>query len=114
MPKLNTFSIKIETGERGTEDPVKFNINGFPIPFENGAGGTGPGQVFEASYEINSFPHSLALVGPEKGAWDIKKISLEYLCQESKPYSVTFGEVTLDATTEVNIWQEPPLPSFDV
>ena len=114
MAKLNKFLIKIETGDQGIAEPVKFSINGFPVAFENGVGGTASGQVFEASYEVNSFPHSLALIGPEKGTWDIKKIFMEYNCQDAKPYSITFGEVTLDETLEVDIWKEPPLPSFDV
>lgn len=114
MPKLNTFKINIESGDPGTEEAVKFTINGFPIAFDNGTGSTGPGQAFEASYEINSFPHSLTLVGPEKGEWNIRKIAVEYHCQDFEPYSVVFGEVTLDETSEINIWRDPPLPSFDV
>ena len=113
-PLWAKFSIKIETGDQGITEPVKFSINGFPVPFENGVGGTGPGQVFEANYEVNSFPHSLALVGPDKGIWAIKKISMEYHCQDVEPYSGMFGEVTLDETVEVDIWKEPPLPSFNV
>ncbi|MFQ5716421.1 MAG: helicase [Nitrospinales bacterium] len=114
MSKLNNFKIKIETGSQGMDSPVKFNVNGFSIAFENGQGSVGPGGTFEASYEINSFPHSLTLVGPEKGVWGIKKIAVEYQCEDLEPYSALFGEVTLDEKTEVNIWKEPPLPSFDV
>ena len=29
-------------------------------------------------------------------------------------HAVKFGEVTLDEATEVNIWQDPPLSTFDV
>lgn len=114
MPKLNTFKVRIETGESGMQDAVKFNINGFSLPFENGVGGTAQGQTFEASYDINSFPHSLTLVGPESGKWNIKKLAVDYKCADSEPYSILFGGVTLDETSEVNIWQEPPMPSFDV
>ena len=114
MPKLNQFQIKIETGELGLDESVHFAINGFKIPFENGNGGTGPGQNFEASFEVNSHPHSLTLVGPDKGKWNIKKMSLQFDVDGVEPYSLTFGEVTLDETTEANIWQDPPLPAFDV
>ena len=114
MPKLNNFSIKIETGNVGINEQVKFGINGFPVPFENGVGGTGPSQVFEASYEVNSFPHSFVLMGPDKGTWVIKKISMNIQCQDVEPYSVMFGEVTLDEKLELDIWKDPPLPSFDV
>jgi len=27
---------------------------------------------------------------------------------------VSYGEVTLDESTEVNLWQDPPNPTFDV
>ena len=114
MPKLNQFQIKIETGEPGLDESVHFTFNGFKIPFENGKGSTGPGQSFEAGFEVNSHPHSMALAGPNKGKWNIKKMSLQFDVDGAEPYSVTFGEVTLDETTEANIWQDPPLPAFDV
>jgi hypothetical protein len=114
VPKLHAFKVRIETGEPGMGEAVRFNINGFSLPFENGVGGTAPGQTFEAGYDINSFPHSLTLVGPEKGRWNIKKIAVDYQCVDVEPYSVLFGEVTLDETSEVDIWREPPLPAFDV
>ena len=114
MPRLNEFQIKIETGDPGLDESVHFAINGFKIPFENVKGGTGPGQTFEAGFEVNSHPHGLTLVGPAKGKWNIKKMSLEYNVDGMEPYTIHFGEVTLDETTEANIWQDPPLPAFDV
>jgi len=63
---------------------------------------------------VNSFAHSLTLVGPESGKWEIEKFSIEYDCENEKPYTVQFGRVTLDETTEVNIWQDPPVLAFDV
>ena len=114
MPRLNHFKIKIETGDHGLEEPVHFAINGFKLPFEDFTGGTGPGEMFESGFEVNSFPHSMTLVGPESGNWKIKKIALEFDVDGTDPYSVTFGEVALNETNEINIWQDPPLPSFDV
>ena len=114
MPRLNQFKIKIETGEPGLKEPVHFSINGFKVPFECNSGGTGLGETFESVYEVNSHPHSLTLIGPEKGTWNIKRMSVEYDVDGSDPYSVTFGEITLDEITEANIWQDPPLPTFDV
>ena len=114
MPKLKTFNIKIETGDSGIDEPVRFSVNGFQVPFEDIKGKPQPGEVFEAAYEINSFPHSLTLVGPDKGKWNIKKVEVEYHLENADPYSVTFGEMNLDETNEANIWQEPPLPTYDV
>jgi hypothetical protein len=56
----------------------------------------------------------LTLVGPESGKWEIEKITIEYDCENEKPYTVHFGAVTLDESTEVNIWQDPPILAFDV
>lgn len=114
MPKLNKFQIHIETGEMGTEGPVHFSINNHKVPFEDTKGGVGPGETFDGSFEIRSFAHSLTLVGPEQGNWKIKKVRMDYDCENTEPYSVTLGEVELDSTTELNIWQEPPLLTWDV
>jgi hypothetical protein len=114
MPKVNTFKVKVQTGQQGMSEPVHFNFNNHKLPFENTTGSAESDNVFEGSFEVNSFSHSLTLVGPESGKWEIEKISVEYDCENEKPYTVHFGRVTLDETTEVNIWQDPPVPAFDV
>lgn len=114
MPKLNRFNIKIVTGDSGMDEPVNFSINSHVVPFENIQGGTGAGQTFEADFEINSFAHSLTLVGPKKGEWNIREMEVGLKSENTELYSVRYGEVTLDGTTEVNLWQDPPLKTFDV
>jgi len=114
MPKLQSFKVTVETGEEGTPEPVRFSINSHTLPLDHPQGGTGPGQVFQGGFEVNSFAHSLTLVGPDQGRWRIKKITVDYRCENTEPYSMTLGEVTLDETTEVNIWKDPPLPVYDV
>tara|TARA_B100000686_G_scaffold208213_1_gene215120 strand:+ start:565 stop:909 length:345 start_codon:yes stop_codon:yes gene_type:complete len=114
MPRLNYFRIKIETGDTGLNEPVHFAINGFKLPFDDFKGGTGPGETFESRYEVNSFPHSMTLLGPENGSWNIKKMLLDFDVDGLEPYSVTFGEMVLTEFNEANIWQDPPLPTFDV
>lgn len=114
MPKVNSFKVKIETGDTGTTGTVYFNFNNHKLPFENVSGGTGPGEVFEGGFDVGSFAHSMALAGPEKGEWHINSITVDIDSESTPPYSVRFGKVTLDETTELNIWQDPPLPSFDV
>ena len=114
MPKLKSFNVIIETGDSGIEEKIQFSVNGFKVPLDNVTGSSQPGKTMEAGYEINSFPHSLTLVGPEKGKWNIKKMCVEYHVENEEPYSISFGEITLDETNEVNIWQEPPMPTIDV
>jgi hypothetical protein len=114
MPKVNTFKVKVQTGSQGMSEPVHFNFNNHNMPFKNVTGSTGAGEIFEGSFEVNSFAHSLTLIGPQSGKWGIKKITVEYDCENEKPYTVNFGEVNLDEATEVNIWQDPPVLAFDV
>lgn len=114
MPKLNSFKVKIETGNPGTTGPVYFNINNNVLPLNVNSGSAATGQTLEGGYEIRSFAHNLSIVGPEKGSWNIKKMTVYFENENFEPYSVAFGEVTLDESTEVNIWEDPPLPVFDV
>ena len=114
MPRVNTFKVKVQTGQQGMSEPVHFNFNNHKLPFDNATGSAEPGMLFEGSFDVNSFAHSLTLVGPESGKWEIEKISVEYDCENEKPYTVHFGKVNLDETTEVNIWQDLPVPAFDV
>ena len=74
MPRLNKFRVRIETGDKGVEEPIRFNFNSHLLPLEDVSGGTQAGEVFEGGYEVRSVAHSMALVGPDKGEWSIKKI----------------------------------------
>jgi hypothetical protein len=56
----------------------------------------------------------MTLVGPEKGMWSLQKIKVDFECENTPPYSVEYPAVELDETTELNIWKDPPLPTFDV
>ena len=114
MPRVNTFKVKIQTGKEGMSEPVHFNFNNHKLPFDNISGSAESGCTFEGSFEVNSFAHSLTLVGPESGKWEIDKINVEYHCESEKPYEVNYGSIKLDDLTEVNIWQDPPVEAFDV
>jgi len=114
MPKLNKFKVRVETGDMGLEEPVRFSFNSHRLALENLSGGTRPGEVFEGGYEVNSFAHSMTLVGPDKGEWSLRKITVDFECENTPPYSVEFSAVKLDEISELDIWQDPPLPTFDV
>lgn len=116
MPKLDTFTLEIKTGERAGPDTPMFNINGFPLEFDEVEGSTEPGEVLKATGNPYSFPHALALMGPDEGAepWDIESIRATYHCANLEPYTVRLGSVTLDDESNLNIWYEPPPPTFDV
>ena len=38
MPRVNTFKIKVQTGQQGMSEPVLFNFNNHKLPFENVVG----------------------------------------------------------------------------
>ena len=116
MPRLNNFSIKIETGDAGTDTPVRCAFNGHTLALEKIGGGTGPDEIYEGEFAPRSFAHSFTILGPIEGEWKIKRMTVTYDCDDGSPdpYTITFGEVTLDASTEVDVWQERPLPTFDV
>ena len=114
MPKLNKFKIYIETGSNGIEEPARFCFNSHVLPLEDLSGGTKPGETLEGGYDINSVAHSMTLVGPDKGTWSVKKIKVDFEVENTPPYSVEYSAVELDGTTELNIWKDPPLATFDV
>lgn len=114
MPRLETFDIEIRTGDRGRGDAPGFFINGFPCDFEKAEGGCSTGQVFKATGAPMSFAHTLRLAGPKSGEWDVKETRITFHPSGEESWSVRFGAVTLDAKSDMNIWQDRPAPTFDV
>ncbi len=114
MPRVNSFKVKVKTGQQGMLEAVHFNFNNHKLAFDNVVGSAESGKNFEGSFEVNSYAHSLTLVGPVKGKWEVENITVEYNIENEKPSEVHFGAVTLDESSEVNIWQDPPVPAFDV
>ena len=114
MPRLDSFTLKIRTGDSGFDGTLQYTINGFPLEFESVDGGTGPGETAEVMGEPQSFPHTLQLCGPAEGEWVIEDIEATYHCQAEEPYSVKFGKVVLDDESDLNIWHPRPPKVFDV
>jgi len=114
MPRLETFSVRIKTGEAGPRTIPRYSINGFNIDFDELSGACGPGEVLEATAHPQSFPHSLILIGPEEGEWDIEGMTITYECDGSEPYTVKLGAVHLDDASDLNIWHERPPKVIDV
>ena len=109
---LQSFTLVLKTGERGNPDVPRYAINGFPLDFDETSGGCGPGEVFQATGTPQSFPHSLLLVGPRSGEWDIEEASVTLWTEGDKPYTVRLGAVTLDERSDLNLWYDPPLPTY--
>lgn len=114
MPKLDTFDLEIKTGDKGRDDVPKYAINGFPLDFDAYTGGAGPSETFKAKGSPRSFPHSLTLIGPESGEWEIESMSMTYYCSGEDPYTIRIGKFTLDDQSDANIWHDAPAEVFDV
>jgi len=114
MPRLQSFEIKIKTGERCPDKAPRYVINGFCLPFEQSEGSTDPGETFTGTGTPDSFPHSLHLTGPDEGAWDIEDCEITYFPYGQEPYTLRFAPVTLDDASDLNIWHARPEPVFDV
>ena len=72
MPRVRSFSVRIQTGQVGTDTPVRCNFNSHEVELNVISGGTGAGQVFEGEFLPMSFAHTLTIVGPEEGEWEIE------------------------------------------
>ena len=114
MPKLQTFDVRIKTGERAPSKTPRYSINGFMLDFEQTQGGIAKGDVFIATGNPDSFPHTLLLSGPEEGHWDIDELAVTYHCAGEPAYTLRFAGVTLDSESDLNIWHARPEPAFDV
>ncbi len=114
MPKLSSFYVEIKTGENGRDDQPTFVINGFELPFDQPEGSCGPGETFTATGNPASFAHSLHLIGPKDGDWDVDELKITYFGEGDEPYSFRFKPFTLTSDTNANIWRAKPAPAFDV
>ncbi len=114
MPRLERIELKITTGERGPNRTPRYEINGFSLDFDEIEGGNGPGEILELAGEPQSFPHSLALVGPAEGHWDITGAEITYQVMGGDPYVVRLGPITLDDESNLNIWHDRPPVLLDV
>lgn len=114
MPRLDTFHLKIHTGNAGLPGAPKYAINGFPLEFDKVQGSAGPGEVLELTGHPQSFPHSLLLSGPEEGQWEIAGVEATYHCANETPYTLRLGPVTLDTHSDLNLWYPRPPKVIDV
>ena len=106
MPRVNTIRLTITTGTPGTTAEVRIKFNGHTLPLTRNAGGTAPGQTYEGSFDVGSFCHSCALLGPEQGEWRVTRVLARF--EGSEPRSTELTDRLLRAGSEENIWDPPP------
>ena len=113
MPLVKTVKVEITTARRDVDWPVMLEFNGHQLPFDT-VDEVDESHVFRGGFTPNSFAHSVLIVGPETGEWEISGLQVTYDPMGHDPYTVHFGEITLDSETSLDIWQDPPLPTFEV
>lgn len=114
MPRLESFKVRLTTGNHPLQGKLGYSINGFPLEFDEVSGTTEPGGVLEAVGHPESFPHTLQLNGPESGEWEIAGLEVEYTCAGEEAYTVRMGGVTLDERADLNLWTPRPPKVIDV
>lgn len=114
MPHIQRIEIEIITGASGHDTPVTLAFNGHELEFDDEDGSTTPGARFTGTFEPHSFAHSVELLGPESGTWNIESISVAYRCSNEAPYAVHFGAVQVQSGQKVDIWQDRPMPIWSV
>lgn len=115
MPRLNDFTIEIETGAKELMEPVRFTFNSHEMTFDDFSGETKGNKTFIAtSPTLDSYAHSMTLLGPKEGEWEVKKFSISYRVEDDEPYTLSFGPLCLNSKNQVNIWHEKALETFDV
>jgi hypothetical protein len=113
MPRLDTLKLKIITGKRGPGSIPRYEINSFEIDFDDVTGSNNPGGTLELEGAPQSFPHSLALIGPDQGHWDIESLTATYYTGDDS-HTVNLGSVTLDGETKLNLKYESQAELIDV
>jgi hypothetical protein len=113
MAKVRRVSVDISTGERGHGEPVVLEFNSHPLLLRPIEGSTTSGARFVGQFEPDSVAHSVTLRGPEVGTWDIVRAVVTYTTGTTT-YNVEFDSFELGPETSANIWEDEPLPSWDV
>lgn len=112
MQKFTSVHFEILTGESASMRPPRISFNGFELELERESGGTGVGETFVGSYEINSVPHTVRLLGPGDDArWQIERITVQYVGQGVE--TRRFEAVELIGDASLDVWEEAA-PGFEV
>ncbi len=115
MPRIETVTVRITTGSRGCEAPVRIRFNSFELPLKTTHGGTAPGERYEGTFRLSSIGHSCALIGPRSGPWDLERLEVVFDYGPAQPAAVhDFGTVILEIGQELDVLTKPPPPAFDV
>lgn len=112
MARLLTLHLLIQTQQLtldagtpspGTPVPVRIRINQFVVPLNRLKGDLEPGHTYEGSLDINSVVHSLELMGPPSGRWEIDSMTATFR-MDNGSHVHEMVSISLDANQPTNIW----------
>jgi len=114
VPRIETIRLRIVTGARGSDQPVRIRFNGFELPVPPTSGGVAAGAAFDGSFALRSMGHSCTLLGPKAAPWDVESLQVTFDYGPVQPAAEwDFGRRTLAPGEEWNLLEEPP-KTFDV
>ena len=111
MQKVETLRIRIRSGARGTLEPVRIRFNGHELALQVDAGDTTPGADFEGSFVVSSVAHSVELLAPSTGVWDLDEVVAVF--EGLDPAERRHGPASLSDGQTLDLWNETPA-SFEV
>ena len=111
--KILRLSLELKTGENGRTDLPQIEFNGHLISLSGVEGNCQSGATLTGFIRPGSVAHTIRLVGPEQGAWDISSMRIDYE-GETGSWTVDFVSFALDDETSADIFELPPLPTWDV
>lgn len=113
MPRIEQLRVAITTGAVGHHEPVRVEFNGHVLPAIEAVGGAAAGASFDGRFSPRSMSHSIRLLGPSAGAWEVQECRVT-LDTGVEPYTVTFEPFVLQAGEAASLWAERPAIPFDV
>ena len=111
--KILRLELELKTGERGRSDLPQLEFNGHSIALSGVKGGCASAETLVGFIRPGSVAHTIRLVGPETGAWDIESMRVDYE-GETGSWTVEFAPFSLDDESSADIFELPPLPTWDV
>lgn len=113
MGRLEAIALDITTGTHGHSGPVVVDCNGYRFECLDSEGRAAAGQHLEVRLPLRSFAHTLRLLGPAEGRWEVARLSVTY-DTGAEPYTVAFEPFTLEAGDAADLRADRPTPYFDV
>ncbi len=111
--KLAQMVLHLKTGERGRSDVPDLEFNGHLLPLRDVEGSCGSGESLQGMIRPGSVAHTVRLVGPETGTWDIESLRIDYE-GDTGSWTVEFEPFDLDDSSSADIFRLPPLPTWEV